>query len=88
VEVSGNDVPQPLITFADAALDPLVAANIERCKYRKPTPVQRYAIPFGLAKRDVMACAQTGSGKTAAFCLPIISNILTSGARAVPEGLQ
>jgi ATP-dependent RNA helicase DDX3X len=52
--------------------------NIRRCKYVKPTPVQRYAIPISIAGRDLMACAQTGSGKTAAFCFPIISGILKS----------
>lgn len=38
--------------------------NILRADYKKPTPVQKHAIPAILAKRDIMACAQTGSGKT------------------------
>jgi ATP-dependent RNA helicase DDX3X len=70
-------VPPPVNTFADIDLGPVLKENIRRCKYVKPTPVQRYAIPISLAGRDLMACAQTGSGKTAAFCFPIIAGILS-----------
>jgi ATP-dependent RNA helicase DDX3X len=78
VETSGHDVPPPVNTFADIDLGDALNQNIRRCKYVKPTPVQRHAIPIVIAGRDLMACAQTGSGKTAAFCFPIISGILKS----------
>ncbi|XP_020235328.1 DEAD-box ATP-dependent RNA helicase 37 [Cajanus cajan] len=76
VETSGENVPPPVNTFAEIDLGEALNQNIQRCKYVKPTPVQRYAIPISLAGRDLMACAQTGSGKTAAFCFPIISGIM------------
>ncbi|KAL3529712.1 hypothetical protein ACH5RR_009034 [Cinchona calisaya] len=76
VETSGENVPPPVNTFAEIDLGEALNQNIRRCKYVKPTPVQRYTIPISLAGRDLMACAQTGSGKTAAFCFPIISGIM------------
>ncbi|KAE8664192.1 DEAD-box ATP-dependent RNA helicase 37 [Hibiscus syriacus] len=76
VEISGENVPPPVNTFAEIDLGEMMNQNIRRCKYAKPTPVQRYAIPIALGGRDLMACAQTGSGKTAAFCFPIISGIM------------
>ncbi|GAB4828299.1 DEAD-box ATP-dependent RNA helicase 52 [Ancistrocladus abbreviatus] len=78
VETSGQDIPPPISSFADIDLGESLNENIRRCKYVKPTPIQRHAIPMAVAGRDLMACAQTGSGKTAAFCFPIISGILKS----------
>ncbi|KAK4482934.1 hypothetical protein RD792_010107 [Penstemon davidsonii] len=78
VETSGDNVPPPVNTFADIDLGDALNLNIRRCKYVKPTPVQRHAIPIAISGRDLMACAQTGSGKTAAFCFPIISGIMKS----------
>lgn len=84
VETSGRDVPPPVNTFAQIDLGEALNLNIKRCKYVKPTPVQKYAIPISLAGRDLMACAQTGSGKTAAFCFPIISGIMRCSNRPAP----
>ena len=78
MEATGDQVPSPIKTFEEAQLPQALAANTIRCNYTNPTPVQKYSIPIGLARRDLMACAQTGSGKTAAFCFPIIANILKS----------
>mmetsp|Transcript_15583 Transcript_15583/g.25811 ORF Transcript_15583/g.25811 Transcript_15583/m.25811 type:complete len:636 (+) Transcript_15583:61-1968(+) len=79
VETSGTDVPPPVETFVELDLPPQLEANIRMAKYTKPTPVQKHAIPISKAGRDLMACAQTGSGKTAAFLFPIISKMLALG---------
>ena len=65
VEVSGLDVPPPLASFSTSTppLPPPLVANIARAHYSSPTPIQRYCLPIALAGRDIMACAQTGSGK-------------------------
>ncbi|XP_031125948.1 DEAD-box ATP-dependent RNA helicase 37-like [Ipomoea triloba] len=88
VETSGDNVPPPVNTFAEIDLGDALNLNIRRCKYVKPTPVQRHAIPISLAGRDLMACAQTGSGKTAAFCFPIISGIMKGNALQRPRGIR
>lgn len=76
VQASGSDIPPPVNTFAEIDLGEGLNRNIKRCNYVRPTPIQRHAIPIAIAGRDLMACAQTGSGKTAAFCFPIICGIL------------
>ncbi|CAN8286818.1 unnamed protein product [Cochlearia groenlandica] len=86
IETSGDNVPPPVNTFADIDLGEALNLNIHRCKYVKPTPVQRHAIPILLGGRDLMACAQTGSGKTAAFCFPIISGIMKDQHVQRPRG--
>eukprot|EP01090_Pellita_catalonica_P020801 TRINITY_DN75_c0_g1_i1.p1 TRINITY_DN75_c0_g1~~TRINITY_DN75_c0_g1_i1.p1 ORF type:complete len:622 (-),score=120.37 TRINITY_DN75_c0_g1_i1:119-1984(-) len=87
VEATGEDIPDALETFEEAKLISLVMDNIKRAKYEKPTPVQKNAIPYIIAGRDVMACAQTGSGKTAAFLLPMISGLYKDAPpEKVPRG--
>jgi superfamily II DNA/RNA helicase len=64
------------ITFADLNLDPQILRAIEDEGYTTPTPIQAKAIPLVLAGRDIMAMAQTGTGKTAAFTLPLLQILL------------
>lgn len=64
VDVSGSNAPQPIDSFENIGLCDLLVKNIVKSKYLKPTPVQKHSIPIIQAKRDLMACAQTGSGKT------------------------
>jgi probable ATP-dependent RNA helicase DDX4 len=78
----GSETIKPLESFDQANLSELLQRNVKRCNYEIPTPVQRYAIPIITQKRDLMACAQTGSGKTAAFVLPIMTNILHDGIQS------
>ena len=62
--------------FSSLQLHPSLLASIRELGFTRPTPVQTDAIPPALAGRDVIACAQTGSGKTAAFLLPILQRLL------------
>ncbi|KAG7463133.1 ATP-dependent RNA helicase DDX3X isoform X3 [Solea senegalensis] len=79
VEATGNKCPPHIESFHDVEMGEIIMGNIDLSRYTRPTPVQKYAIPIIKAKRDLMACAQTGSGKTAAFLLPVLSQIYTEG---------
>jgi ATP-dependent RNA helicase RhlE len=61
--------------FSSLGLSPELLRAVGESHYSTPTPVQKEAIPAILAGRDVWACAQTGSGKTAAFALPLLQNL-------------
>merc|ERR550519_1087560 len=65
VKVEGKNPPTAVTSFAEAGLDKLILENVEKSGYTVPTPIQKHTIPAVLAGRDMMACAQTGSGKTA-----------------------
>ena len=79
VEASGNNVPDPIEDFKSPPLEPLLLENIRLAKFVKPTPVQKYSIPIVTQGRDLMGCAQTGSGKTGGFLFPILSEMFLTG---------
>ena len=62
--------------FSGLPLDAAILRATRELGFTRPTPVQKDAIPPALAGRDVLACAMTGSGKTAAFLLPIMQRLL------------
>ena len=68
--------------FAALGLDPRIASALAALGYEEPTPVQRAAIPPLLEGRDVLAQAATGTGKTAAFALPLLSRVNTNAKGA------
>ncbi|KKA28942.1 hypothetical protein TD95_004669 [Thielaviopsis punctulata] len=66
----------PIKSFETAGLHPVMLQNIKLMGYTKPTPIQKCVIPAIYHNRDVLALTQTGSGKTAAFLIPIINQLL------------
>jgi superfamily II DNA/RNA helicase len=74
--------------FSDLALDPRVLSAVQEAGYETPTPIQAQAIPEALKGRDVLGIAQTGTGKTASFTLPMITLLGQGRARArMPRSL-
>jgi ATP-dependent RNA helicase RhlE len=71
-----SELSHPAFTFADLGLAGPLLDAVREAGYTEPTPIQRQAIPLALSGRDLMGLAQTGTGKTAAFTLPIIDRLL------------
>ncbi len=77
-----------MTTFSDLSLDPRVLQAVTESGYLTPTPIQIQAIPHALEGRDVLGIAQTGTGKTGAFVLPMITHLSKGRARArMPRSL-
>ena len=74
--VDVTSAPDPAVTFASFGLDATILRALAEQGYTIPTPIQAQAIPVVIAGRDVMGAAQTGTGKTAGFALPIIQNLI------------
>ncbi|XP_063840382.1 probable ATP-dependent RNA helicase vasa-like isoform X2 [Scylla paramamosain] len=77
MKVTGEEpIPPPVTTFQEMNLRNVLLENVSKAEFPRPTPIQKYSIPILMNQRDLMACAQTGSGKTAAFLLPMLHYIL------------
>lgn len=85
VEASGDDVPDAITSFESPPLDELLVLNIKLSRFSKPTPVQKYSVPIVSRGRDLMACAQTGSGKTGGFLFPVLSECFMNGPEPTPD---
>src|SRR5215472_16237336 len=74
--------------FRALHLSPEVLKAIQEAGYTQPTPIQLAAIPEVLAGHDVIGIAQTGTGKTAAFVLPILTKLMAPGGNAQQQGMR
>ena len=70
------------MSFESLNLMPLILRNVHAAGYDTPTPIQNATIPLVLSGRDVLGCAQTGTGKTAAFALPMLQCLSRRTGRA------
>lgn len=86
IRVSGFDVPRPVKTFQDCGFSVELMKAISKQAYEKPTTIQCQALPIVLSGRDIIGIAKTGSGKTAAFILPMIVHIMDQPELAKEEG--
>ncbi len=75
------------MTFTDFNFDPKLQEGLDSMGFRKPTPIQEQAIPIILKKHDLIACAQTGTGKTAAYLLPVMHQICVAEEKSLVNTL-
>ncbi|KAH9319005.1 hypothetical protein KI387_020774 [Taxus chinensis] len=86
IKVSGFDVLRPIKKFEDCGFSALLMNAITKQGYENPTPIQCQSLPITLSGRDIVGIAKTGSGKTAAFVLPMIVHIMDQPEIAKEEG--
>ena len=77
IRVQGGRATLPLRFWEEGGFPPTILRAIQSMGYEKPSPIQRQAIPIGMAQRDIIGIAETGSGKTAAFSIPLLCYLLS-----------
>ena len=76
ITTRGGRLPTPMRSWSEAAMPSEIVRAIQKVGYDKPSPIQMASIPIGLLKRDVIGIAETGSGKTCAFVVPMLAYIM------------
>ena len=76
IETQGSEVKRPILEFEHCGFPATLNGNLKKAGYAAPTPVQMQMVPIGLTGRDVIVSADTGSGKTVAFLLPVVVRAL------------
>ncbi|KAJ1033894.1 hypothetical protein NDA16_000102 [Ustilago loliicola] len=75
ISARGGNIPKPLRSWRESSIPATILSTIEEVGYKEPSPIQRQAIPIGLQNRDLIGIAETGSGKTASFLIPLLAYI-------------
>lgn len=75
ISARGGQIPHPLRSWTESAIPKEILEVVDSIGYKEPSPIQRQAIPIGLQNRDIIGIAETGSGKTAAFVIPMLTFI-------------
>ncbi|WWD20718.1 pre-mRNA-splicing ATP-dependent RNA helicase PRP28 [Kwoniella shandongensis] len=75
IAARGGNIPVPLRSWRESTIPPNILDIIDEIGYKEPSPIQRQAIPIGMQNRDLIGIAKTGSGKTAAFVIPMLDYI-------------
>ncbi|GER38360.1 DEAD-box ATP-dependent RNA helicase [Striga asiatica] len=75
ISYEGSKIPRPMRNWAESKLSAELLRAVNRAGYKSPSPIQMAAIPLGLEQRNVIGVSETGSGKTAAFVLPMLTYI-------------
>ncbi|KRZ85086.1 putative ATP-dependent RNA helicase DDX23 [Trichinella sp. T8] len=86
ISIKGGNVPKPIRSWLEAGFPTEILDVIMKIGYTEPTPIQRQAIPIGLQNRDVIGVAETGSGKTAAFLIPLLCFVMIKREEDVDQG--
>ncbi|XP_062868797.1 probable ATP-dependent RNA helicase DDX59 [Trichomycterus rosablanca] len=88
IVTEGQDVSRPIVEFEHCHFPETLRVNLKKAGYEAPTPVQMQMIPVGLTGRDVIATADTGSGKTISFLVPVVVQCMETKAGTSPNPMS